>query len=305
MPKESRSYRKTSSRRSVSPEPRRRHSERDKPKDSADRRDASSTVKPIGPEDFYARNSEFRLWLLRKKSVYFDELDSKEARSYFKKFVTKWNAGELSGKYYSGIKSSDLDSRAKTRYEWGFTKNMDTDKLDDLRESVAKDTAEMVLPNKDRTTRWSQRPQIGPNPQGRSSQGPSRPPGDDRDRLMKQEDSWRARNDNLRRERRDFRTTHETALEEMMPKETGREAMMEKRRLQTAYHRSERDTQSELNDNELHGSGDSFQARIQSQQSRRGDREQQREKKIEAKTADIQDMVDSHKAKEQATIDRF
>ena len=49
----------------------------------------------ITEDDYFSRNSEFRLWLLEDRHVYFDDLKADEARRMFDKFVDKWNAGKL------------------------------------------------------------------------------------------------------------------------------------------------------------------------------------------------------------------
>jgi len=49
----------------------------------------------ITEDDYFARNSEFRLWLQEERKTYFDDLTSDEAHRLFEKFVKKWNDGKL------------------------------------------------------------------------------------------------------------------------------------------------------------------------------------------------------------------
>jgi len=49
----------------------------------------------ITEDDYFARNSEFRLWLQEERKTYFDDLTSDEAHRLFEKFVKKWNEGKL------------------------------------------------------------------------------------------------------------------------------------------------------------------------------------------------------------------
>lgn len=60
----------------------------------------------ITEEDYFEKASEYRIWLKEKKKKYFNELDAKDARYYFKKFVKAWNRYELEGKRYQ--KETDL-----------------------------------------------------------------------------------------------------------------------------------------------------------------------------------------------------
>ena len=46
-------------------------------------------------DDYFARNSEFRLWLLEERKYYFGDLTSDASHALFEKFVAKWNAGKL------------------------------------------------------------------------------------------------------------------------------------------------------------------------------------------------------------------
>lgn len=56
------------------------------------------------------------VWCVQK-SIYFDALTSKEARRYFRKFMDKYNEGELSEKYYDGTYTAASTSD-RTGYTW-------------------------------------------------------------------------------------------------------------------------------------------------------------------------------------------
>lgn len=97
-------------------------------------------------DDYFRKNQEFKLWLLqhKKKRVEDDLQDTDEIQKYFKKFVKKWNRGELSSKYYSGIHSSELSHQQRTSYKWNF-KNVSNDeemKLELTRDKVDTNTYE-------------------------------------------------------------------------------------------------------------------------------------------------------------------
>ncbi|KAG2382316.1 hypothetical protein C9374_005518 [Naegleria lovaniensis] len=99
-------------------------------------------------DDYYKKHQEFKLWLLnhKKKRVEDDLQNTEEIMKYFKKFIKKWNRGELSSKYYapSGVHSSDLSHQQRTTYKWNF-KNLSAEdemKLELTRDKVDTNTFE-------------------------------------------------------------------------------------------------------------------------------------------------------------------
>jgi len=94
------------------------------------------TKQPISNEDYFRKNSEFRLWLMEHKHRYFDELDKDQQRTYFAKFVRKWNAGSLRSKFYEGIRSTHIPRQDSTRHTWTFSKKLDSMEMDKLRDTV-------------------------------------------------------------------------------------------------------------------------------------------------------------------------
>jgi hypothetical protein len=94
----------------------------------------------IYEDDYYKKNSEFRVWLLQSKKKYFDELSTKRCKYYFSKFVKRWNAGKLPSEFYkTGIHSSSLTAQERTNYRWKF-KQVDSFELDMVRDAVDTDT---------------------------------------------------------------------------------------------------------------------------------------------------------------------
>jgi hypothetical protein len=45
------------------------------------------------------------------------ELSSEETHSYFGRFVSAWNAGQLPPRYYQGLVAAPLK---RTNHQWGF-----------------------------------------------------------------------------------------------------------------------------------------------------------------------------------------
>ena len=78
---------------------------------------------------------------------------------------------------------------------------------------------------------------------------------------MEQEEAWAARAQQMKLERRRGRKEAEVAMEEMMPRATGREARVEAR-IARRVEKREREASPELmKDKDLLGGGDDFQAR--------------------------------------------
>jgi len=79
-----------------------------------------------------------------------------------------------------------------------------------------------------------------------------------------------------RKEQKDYRKTKEVILEELVPKATGREAMLDKRRAQTAYNRRERSPDVELPEQDLMGTGDDYKSLLMAEKRRKEARENRR-----------------------------
>ncbi|KAJ1984130.1 hypothetical protein H4R34_000841 [Dimargaris verticillata] len=207
-------------------------------------RPAPADITPLTADDYYNKNTEFRVWLLRKKKLYFDELSSKDNRRYFKDFVTRWNQVTLSARYYRGMTTAELPASSKTRHQWSFTS-----------------------------------------------------------KLLYDETQRQHRRDEVRRQRRDFRKTHEMVLEELVPKETGREARLDKRRVHNAYHQMDKAADVELDDHEILGdTTEDFQRRLAAERQRQSGREGARHQRTQTKTHQWQEKVAAHQAKEDATV---
>ncbi|RKP04436.1 hypothetical protein THASP1DRAFT_21124, partial [Thamnocephalis sphaerospora] len=83
----------------------------------------------ITADDYFAKSTEFRVWLRECKHRYFDDMKSSDAHVYFARFVRVWNRGRLDKKYYEGIRSSQVASSDMTRYQWSFAKKMVCDQI--------------------------------------------------------------------------------------------------------------------------------------------------------------------------------
>ncbi|KAG1155392.1 hypothetical protein G6F37_008582 [Rhizopus arrhizus] len=203
---------------------------------------SKKNINSIDEDDYFEKATEFRLWLKEYKDVYFDELSSKDARRYFKKFVKKWNRYELDEKYYNGLSSAQLDSSDSTRYKWSFAKNLDKMEMNSIRDSVDSMTSQSRGDDKIKM--------IGK----RRNVGPSLPDTVDREEEYEKHRTERKYEARRKKDRR------EAMLDEVAPREIGREAQLLKKRALNAYHKRERSPDVELSEADLMG-GDDFQAR--------------------------------------------
>ena len=96
-------------------------------------------VAAISEADYFEKAAEFRIWL-RARGAFLDELDASEARKLFvKKFVPRWNAGELDPTLYAGVNETAQSAATRTRHVWGFAAKMserDRMHVDTTRDSV-------------------------------------------------------------------------------------------------------------------------------------------------------------------------
>jgi len=95
-------------------------------------------VEPItADEDYFRRTAEFQRWLQESRGQFLDELPSAEAHKLFAKFVSKWNDGELSAAIYRlGADAADLQ---RTRHRWAFSSQLSKDEqlqLESARDSI-------------------------------------------------------------------------------------------------------------------------------------------------------------------------
>ncbi|CDS09705.1 hypothetical protein LRAMOSA02382 [Lichtheimia ramosa] len=247
---------------------------------------------PISQDDYFVKSAEFRMWLKEEKDRYFNDLDAEKARHYFKKFVKAWNRDELEEKYYRGINSAQLSSTDNTGYKWSFAKKLDQHELDTVRDSV--DT----MTGGGRSS--SQR--------RRTPAGPSRPPMTGYDQVDEEEREERERAERRaerKAEAKRKRDRREEYLDEVAPKETGREAQMAKKRALNAYHKREKSPDVELDESDIYGGGDDFKAALAAEKRREERRKQRYEERREQRFGPVREKMAEYKAKESATIEMF
>ncbi|KAJ3238511.1 hypothetical protein HDU81_007607 [Chytriomyces hyalinus] len=280
-------------------------------KEKSHRRDdehdsANTSANQIGPDDFYAKSSEFIVWLKEYRGVFLSSLSSSESHRLFDKFVKRWNKGSLEKKYYDGIAATDLAANERSKHVWKFKVSADDEaKLVEAKDSVASMTVSATgltaTTKRDRTA--------GPANNGaserrdeshRGGQGNSRfapPDGED----MDDEDRKRYMSGMRKKEAKSFESRKNADLEDLAPKSTGREAQIDKRKAINAYHKQERDTDVALKDSDLMGGGDSFAAHLEREKKRKERMQERRQPSTQQKEV-FDSRLQNYKAKEDATM---
>ncbi|KAJ3298847.1 hypothetical protein HDU79_005219 [Rhizoclosmatium sp. JEL0117] len=279
---------------------------------------------PISDDDFYNKSSEFVVWLKEKKGKYLSDLSSKEARKYFAKFVKKWNRcvvvlvqlrnllnpsltpnqirNELSHKFYTGIASTDIDSNARSKHKWNFkVTEADEQRLVEAKDSVHSLTASALETEKKRSFNQSidQPSSSGANTVPVRGGSAGRRTNIDED--MDDEDRARYEKALRKKDAKSYDSTRQAALDELVPKATGREAQLEKRKAQNAFHKQERDYDVSLNDSDLMGGGDSFAAHLARERARK-ERYEERKSGSRNPKEELDSRVQNYKQKEDATM---
>ncbi|KAH6584518.1 hypothetical protein BASA61_007418 [Batrachochytrium salamandrivorans] len=270
----------------------------------------SNVPPPISEEHYFEKAAEFQTWLSERGHCFHD-LSKTEASNQFQKFVKRWNKGKLDARFYKGIQTSEVLAAARTTFKWKI-KNVDETETELVRDSVESMTSSKTGFNFPLRKEQSMGPPKGPLT-NMYSRGQSTSSG-----YTTGTNSGDRRNDHVSRSShpdtgpqlkkrgdREHYRNQETLLDEIAPKETGREAMLQKRYTRNAYHKQERDLDPEIPDDVLMGGGSDFRAAVASQ-SKTGDRrEQKRETLRQEKSALLAGKVEAHRAKEDATIAMF
>ncbi|KAJ3124620.1 hypothetical protein HK098_000957 [Nowakowskiella sp. JEL0407] len=266
-------------------------SDSDAAKKSKKSKKSSRGLPPGTPElnsdSYFERSSEFMLWLKESKGKFLTDFPTEDAHRYFKKFVKRWNKGKLDDRYYNGLLPSELSSKERTSYKWNF-KNVDNFEVEAAKDSVdsLSHSVDQLIYRKEKS---EPRPQIGPTL-------PYDELEDLRDRQRLAE----------KKEKKNYQNHHKDVMEEIVPKETGREAMIAKKKEKAAMNRamSERDYDLEVGDDELLGS-DSFQSRLIDRERSRKKHGQEKQRKKEEKAAAMSERLSAFNAKEAQTMEMF
>ncbi|KAG7396291.1 hypothetical protein PHYBOEH_002516 [Phytophthora boehmeriae] len=254
----------------------------------------------ISEDDFFLRATEFRVWLTQSKGKYVDDLSTEEATQLFRdNFVRKWNRRRLSDMFYTGLPEAVLEQTKRTRHRWGFVANLGEREKFAL--ATAKDSVDVATKKQDL---------LSSGGTGVSAKKPSREEVEvdrsNRRRREKEEEegrevAWKQRKTERKRER-EYR---DTVMDELAPKETGREAKIQKRRqLGEKLHGAARDREDtrdglDVSDDFLMGGG--LQGGEDDYQRRMAQRDSARRRKQEEQQMKLAGLA----AKESARMDKF
>ncbi|KAI9919502.1 hypothetical protein PsorP6_017428 [Peronosclerospora sorghi] len=183
-------------------------------------------VKKITNEDYFLRQTEFRVWLAQTKSKYVDDLSTEEATELFNvDFAKKWNRGKLHKMFYEGLPEAVVEQTKRTRHNWGFVAKLGEKEKFEL--ATTKDSVDVAT--KDQKLLTFNGDKQGKRVTMEEETTKYRSSGK-RQTIEKNEDD---RDESRKRRKRDGRKEQEylnTVIDELAPKATGREAQIEKRR---------------------------------------------------------------------------
>ncbi|KAJ2616799.1 hypothetical protein H4S08_000635 [Coemansia sp. RSA 1365] len=258
-------------------------------------------IPPISQEDYFRLNAPFRLWLLKEKEKYFDEMSSDKARRHFASFVRAWNEGRLRSRYYK--QDSELGKLSKsvvTRHSWGFAANVNQREMDDIKSSVHKSTFDHGPGAVEGTS--SVAASVPQEMHGQRQVDNSRRDGDtESDRLVAEErreqERW-----HRKQERKKSKEREELILDEVAPKETGREAKLAKKRAMNQVRHGEKSLETEIPDEDIYESNTASFAALRRERERQQQRLEQRRRPAKDEHGRDSRLQD-HLEKERSTME--
>ncbi|KAI7828483.1 hypothetical protein BX661DRAFT_142833 [Kickxella alabastrina] len=241
---------------------------------------------PISQDDYFKLNASFRLWLLKEKDRYFEDMDTEKARRYFASFVRAWNDGRLRSKYYKQDgELANLSKSVVTKHSWGFAKKLDQELISGIKEEVYRSThsggnasANQAAVGRTKRERPAESEQLFNEEQR------------ERDHLSHRRERWRAKE------------REELILDEVAPKETGRSALLAKKRTLNAMRKVGKTLDVEIPDEELYVDSGSDLAALKRdrevREKRRLERRQLRSGEGEAERGSrLQEQMDKERSK--------
>ncbi|WVR08142.1 hypothetical protein IAU60_005188 [Kwoniella sp. DSM 27419] len=294
--------------RSNSPERKKskRRDERDEESSDDDGLDlAEMGVKEISEDDYFLKASEFKRWLKEERGRYLDEMSSESAHKYFRKFVRRWNDGQLKPEQYKPVTA--IAASEQTGYKWSFKPSGAGPSLAQVREDVARSTHSSTQPgvvNPAPVTSYGVNAPVGPAlPPSSRSLGPSLPSAADRQYALEAEQEAR------RFERKARNKEIYEKADEYVPKTGGKEGKMEERRATNAENRKFRDKDMaaglELDEGTLMGDSGGFAAALRARDAASARRNDRKDTMMQDRRAADQDRLSERRAKESATMDMF
>lgn len=230
-------------------------------------------------KDYFTQHQNLWVYLYREEGIVFGDLTSDDAHSAFKRFVKRYNAGQLETAYYEGLPNEAVDECKTTNHKWAFnTSETERKSLQFLQEGVRKQTEYEGAANTPAS--------IAPRNEPASSidRNVARLPPPNERRRPTQEERLAERTAN-RRLKEHVRTSHE---ELTGGRKEGRERQIEKRREKAeTIHGAAKDREDarmggvELNDEAIYGAGDGgFQDALARERQRKAQRQQKKDDRV-------------------------
>ena len=206
---------------------------------------SSSISSRLTPSDYFARSAEFRLWLHNTHQLHLDSISTERAHILFDSFIDAWNRRTLPPSYYLGVDSSALPPSTLTSHRWRFVERMaDEEKMAiaSTRDAVDTSTHHHTYQQEFAAAAAEER---GGKGVGKVGEGGAGGVGSER-RGGGGEGGRGGGGGGERREGggqgdRRWKERVKEGLEELAPRETGRERVLERRRERGEYARRERD----------------------------------------------------------------
>ncbi|CAM9730059.1 unnamed protein product [Ascophyllum nodosum] len=233
----------------------------------------------ISEKDYFARAKEFKVWLFKKKKTFFEDLTSEQSHELFGKFVKDWNRGKLDKNFYEGSLPEELVARTnKTQHKWGFVKKLsdrDQMQLELANDSVHASTEVKgvssnvpVLPAGSAESAVAGAGTGVVSSASRDGRRPERGNVGGKGNADKDKSDSERRSTAKKQKRRQEREKHAVVLDEIAPKETGRQATLDKRReVGARTHAAAREREDaadglDMRESDIMGGGDGFQERL-------------------------------------------
>uniref|UniRef100_A0AAV1UWP4 Uncharacterized protein n=1 Tax=Peronospora matthiolae TaxID=2874970 RepID=A0AAV1UWP4_9STRA len=270
-----------------------RHKSRSKHDSKLDK----NSAKAITEEDYFLRQTEFRVWLTQTKGKYVDDLSTAEAMKLFcTEFAKKWNRGQLASMFYQGLSESVVEQTKRTRHRWNFVSKLsDKEKFE---VATAKDSVDVATKKADLLLSSS-------GQKGEPTEAKSKFRDRDSRRAMEGIPEDREETKKRRKtERRREKEYGDTIVDELAPKATGREAqLMKRRQIGAKLHGAARDREEardglDLDEGFLMGVSGGGNDELKRHLARRDAARCRKQKEQSMKIADL-------KAKESARMDKF
>jgi hypothetical protein len=221
------------------------------------------TTPRLFPSDYFARSTEFRVWLAESKNEHVDDISSKQSRRRFGQFVDAWNSGKLAPKFYKGMDATAVGAAGLTKHKWGI-------KLSAAEKLALESTRDAIDTSTHHHTYAQEfKGQRGEDHEGRARIAQAQQPTAARPAAAAAasgaphaRETAEEREARHRREKASSKRAAADAavvMEELVPRATGREAQLEKRAAKGAYARAgaDKDTDVSFSDRDLLGSGGS------------------------------------------------